>query len=522
MSTLKRPWQRFVDAARKPRQAQEARLRCLVGLGARSEFGHLHGLNKVDSYRSFCDRVPIRSYEEFAPWIERICAGEKAVLSSGQVTMVELSGGTSLTNKVIPYTRSLLEEFEAATNPWIFNLFSSFDGLKGTTSYWSISPAMACRQTTTGGLPIGFSDDTEYFGPLRRLALHTMMAVPAEVGRICDTQQWRLSTLKHLLEAEDLGFISVWSPTFLSLLMESLEANLDTLLGELSKARAATVRSAVELSGQAPSFERIWPRLKVISCWTDGWAKSHVGALRRWFPTTVLQPKGLLATEGVVSFPIAGHTGSVVAVAGHFLEFIDLDHPSALPLLADELRQGGSYSPVLTTGGGLYRYHLKDIVRCVGTYLNTPLIQFEGKLDNVSDRFGEKLSARQVEDAFARARTECSLSDRFAVLSPTEHPIPHYRLFVDTDAEESVIARAVAILERELRNSHHYDYCRKLAQLGPLQAARVQNGCATFSRTAIDQGRRAGSLKPSLLDLHGIAGEAFPDARAIELERALI
>jgi hypothetical protein len=478
-------------------------------------------LDKVHSYKAFCQHVPVRGYEDHAPWIERICNGERGILSSAPVNMVELSGGTSLTNKYVPYTRVLLEEFEAATNPWLYNLFSSHDGIKGTTSYWSISPAMMTRRKTPGGLPIGFTDDTEYFGPLQRLALRKMMAVPNEVGRIEDPEQWRLATLTHLIESENLGFISVWSPTFLSLLMEALEDNLDVILSRLSKGRADALRSAVEWPGDAPCGEKIWPRLKVISCWTDGWAKNHVNALRRWFPCTPIQPKGLLATEGVVSFPIEGYPGSVLAVASHFLEFIDLDRPDTPLLLAHELREGACYSPVLTTGGGLYRYHLKDIVRCVGSYYDTPLVRFEGKLDSVCDMFGEKLCANQIEAAMARAREEAGLNDRFALLCPYQHPDTHYRLFVETDRDDEVITHAAAILEKELRLSHHYDYCRKLGQLGPVRAARVRGGCAAYEKAAMNKGRRAGSLKPQILDLHGLAHEAFPNAREVAPERAM-
>lgn len=436
--------------------------------------------------------------------------------------MVELSGGSTQSNKYIPYTDKLLDEFSSATSPWIYNLYSSYPELIGTQSYWSISPAMKKRAFTEGGLPIGFEDDTEYFGPLERWALKRMMAVPGAVAGISDLHSWRTATLKYLLEAEDLGFISVWSPTFLTLLMDSLKSNLDTVLGLLTPRRAKAVENAFKDDFESFRYELIWPRLRVISCWTDGWAKSHIPAIHRWFPRVAIQSKGLLATEGVVSFPLHGYPGSVLAVGSHFLEFIDLEHPSKNPLLAHELCTGAHYSPVLTTGGGFYRYHLKDVVKCVGTYANTPLIRFEGKLDAVADMCGEKLNAEQVENAISVAQKETGLEYRFAQISPVVGDNPHYCFFVETDDDVAAIERATQVMEKQFRLSHHYDYCRKLGQLGPLRFARVARGWARYTETAIANGRRAGDIKPVALDIHGWASQAFFNENADEASGSLI
>jgi len=371
---LRGRWQRFVEAVDQPRRTQESYLRQLVGANTETAFGRVHRFADVGSLDAFRDQVPVRDYEQYAPWIQRVADGESAVLTAAPVRVMEHSSGSTSVNKLIPYTDQLLEEFSAATGPWIYNLHCGFPALAGTLSYWSVSPVTRQRETTSGGIPIGFEDDTEYFGPVQRWALSQLMAVPASVARVPDLEEWRRTTCHHLLEAEDLGLISVWSPTFLTLMMEYLEANLDALLADLSPRRAAAIRLAVDRSGELTG-DVLWPRLQVVSSWADGSSADFVQQLRRWFPRTPIQPKGLLATEGVVSFPLCGRPGAVLAVGGHFIEFLDLDHPDRAPLLADELREGGSYSPLLTTGGGLYRYHLKDVVRCVGRFRGTPLVR---------------------------------------------------------------------------------------------------------------------------------------------------
>ncbi len=492
-----------------PLCAQEERLRRLVDANKESAFGvahHFHEMSSIQDYRNY---VPIRDYDDMNPWVERIAGGEKNVLTSAPVRMVELSGGSTHTNKIIPYTEGLLEDFSAATNPWLYNLFVSCQPLRGTKSYWSISPVMRKERTTTGGVPIGFEDDVEYFSPIERWALKRLMAVPNSVARMPSLEAWRMATLRHLLESENLGLISVWSPTFLILLMEALENHLEELLKQIRPARAATIRQALGKCDGTVNGELIWPQLSVISCWTEGCARNFVPALRRFFPKTMIQPKGLLATEGVVSFPLWGRTGSVLAVAGHFMEFIDVEHPNETPLLAHELREGACYSPVLSTGGGFYRYHLKDIVRCVGRFHSTPLIQFIGKLDSVTDLCGEKLNSRQIEDALDLARKKSGIQYRFALVSPYSGESPHYRLYIESDADDSLLEKVVNIVEEYFSTGHHYQYCRQLGQLGPMRIIRVKNGWARFMNAMVAAGRRAGEIKPTELDVLGIAHDAF-------------
>lgn len=504
-------WRRFAAALADPERAQRDRLRALITANANTRFGRRHRFAEIDGVAAYRARVPVGDYDSHAPWIERVADGEASVLTAEPIRMLEISGGSTAANKLVPYTESLLAEFGAATNPWLYDLYSRRPALWGTRSYWAISP-VARRQThTRGGLRVGIEDDTEYFGPMRRWALRRMLAVPPSLARIRDVPTWRRETCTRLLATADLGLVSVWSPTFLTLLMEAIDADLDALLAALPAARAGEIRSALDTAG-AVTGEALWPRLGLISCWVDGASKHFIAGLRRWFPRTPIQPKGLLATEGVVSVPLESMGGAAVLAAGsHFLEFVDLDQPEREPLLAHELRVGGSYSPLLTTGGGLYRYHLKDVVSCVGLHQRTPAIRFEGKLDSVVDLCGEKLNARHVEAALATASTLTGIRLAFAVLSPVRADRPGYRLYIETDADDATLARAVEIVEAELAESEHYDYCRRLGQLQPLEAVRVRRGMELYCDAMSRSGRRFGSVKPTNIDVHGVAQHAFAD-----------
>lgn len=198
-----------------------------------------------------------------------------------------------------------------------------------------------------------------------------------------------------------------------------------------------------------------------------------------------------------------------MAVNSHFLEFINLDHPSQTPCLAHELREGGAYSPILSTGGGLYRYHLKDVIECVGLAEATPRVRFAGKLDRVSDLCGEKIHANQVEAGLNLARAQLGLDWRFAMLAPVHGASPHYRLYIDADLNAGQLRRIGQVLESHLATGHHYATCRRLGQLGVLQVQPVDHGWQVYQRTLVEAGQRAGDIKPTALDARHDWGRAF-------------
>ncbi|HEY2518119.1 MAG TPA: GH3 auxin-responsive promoter family protein [Polyangiaceae bacterium] len=501
---------RFERARRHPREAQEALLRGFLRRNALTAYGRAHRFSTIETVAEYQRSVPVVDYEALAPYVERIADGEPNVLTASPVKMLERSSGSSSARKMIPYTAELLAEFSAATGPWLFDLYRRRPRLFGTSSYWSVSPAAREAERTRGGVRIGFEDDTEYFGPITRWALGKMLAVPSSVARIPDMDAWRRETALRLLAAEDLGLLSVWSPTFLTLLLRYMEKEIHRLLPELPAGRRARLERAIGARGFVG--DAIWPHLVLVSSWADGDAASFVPALRAYFPRTEIQPKGLLATEGVVSFPLLGLDGplagaGVAAAASHFLEF--LPEGGTRPLLCDELRAGDLYSPILTTGAGFARYHLKDRVRCVGHHDALPLLRFEGKLDRISDVCGEKLHAAEVERAIRGAAEELALVPDFALLAPSASDPPRYELFVEAAADDATLARLAERVERTLRAGHHYRYCRDLGQLESVRAVPVREGHARFERALVERGGKAGDIKPTHLDSRRIWGDVF-------------
>jgi|HubBroStandDraft_2_1064218.scaffolds.fasta_scaffold10592_4 hypothetical protein len=514
----------FQRGVRNPEQTQAAMLEKLFRQNAGSAYGKRWQFSRLRGPRDFQNAVPIVSYEDLAPWLRRMTDGEPDVLTSERVLMFEKTSGSSDSAKYIPYTVSLRDEFRTAIGAWMCDLYRHHPKLITGNSYWSLTPLARKKEYTRGGLPVGFESDAEYFGGWQRKLLNMLMAVPNETARISELTDCLYVTLRFLLQSSSLAFVSVWSPTFLTILLDQLRLHGDRLrcdlrdgdlcppnpisLAELqplkkylraAPARAELLRKILRSNGPI-SVHELWPNLRMISCWADASSRLAIPAVQESFPGSPIQGKGLLATEGVVSIPICSARGSIAAVTSHFLEF--LENGSTTPRLLHELEVGNEYSVLLTTGGGLWRYRLGDRVRVTGFFEQTPLLEFLGREGNVSDVCGEKLSAAFVDSVLLELESERACTPGFAMLAPSFEETPRYVLFFHGRIET---ARFAELLDSKLRRNPHYDYCRKLGQLSPAAIFQITEGAGeAYMRRCSALGQRAGSVKET--PLHRLSG----------------
>jgi hypothetical protein len=496
----------FRAALANPRRVQLDLLRRYVGRNADTAFGREHGFASIRDLETFRSRVPVRGYDEIAPWIDRITAGEQRVLTADRVTRLIPSSGSTRAAKLIPYTAELQREFNRAIGPWIVDLYRNTPGLMRGPAYWSISPVSKTEEerhhgTSPSAVPIGFDEDSAYLGGIRQRLVDAVMAVPASVRHSPDVRSFQDATLLHLLRRRDLRLISVWHPSFLELLLDAAAERWDALLGYLGQDDAAR---AAELRATGPRDWRVvWPRLALVSCWADANAAGPADALRRRVPDVPLQPKGLLATEAFVSIPFAGRWP--LAVRSHFMEF---ENDAGRLLTADELTPGGTYGVIVTTGGGLWRYKLGDRVRCDDMLAGTPSVRFVGRSDLVVDLVGEKLNEGFVGGVVRAVLAGARVETDFAMLAPDTCGGPAaslcYTLFIAAACgDRATVGRVLVSLDVALRANPHYAYCRDLGQLGPPRLFRIRGDAyATYVAAATRSGRRMGDVKPVALHAH--------------------
>ncbi len=456
--------------------------------------------------------IPLSSYDDYIPYIERIAYGESNILTAEPVQIFECSSGSAAASKMIPYTPSLKREFQRGLSIWISDLYTHHPALIGGPAYWSISPLTDGPRRTPAGIPIGFEEDSEYLGPLGAW-IESALAVPSLVKHIRDVATFRYVTLLFLLRCSNLRLISVWNPTFLTLLLAPLSEWWDSLLKDISNGTldpptsmdeavhrslqrklSPNPRRAKELARLCPNdYRSIWPNLTLISCWADGASETYAKELHSKFPHVALQPKGLLATEAFVSFPLIGKSGGALAVTSHYFEFLT---DAGDVFLAHQLEKGKTYSVVITTGGGLYRYQLNDIVEVTGFYEQVPCLKFIGRADRVSDYFGEKLNEQFVANALERLFAKHNLSPAFFMLAPEDEKGFRYALYIESHGCEVGLAGE---LDDALRENFHYDYCRKLGQLETARVVPVIRGAETYLRACQARRQKLGDVKPALL-----------------------
>lgn len=496
-----------------------------VGANRDTVFGRTHGFAGIRSVADYQARVPLATYDDLEPLILRVARGETGILTAETVERLVPSGGSTAAAKLVPFTRTLGQEFSAAIDAWMADLFSTMPALRCGPAYWSITPSVGFHAAALDTvIPIGFADDTAYLGGLRQRLAGAVMAVPPAVARIRDVRTFRYATLLFLLREPELRLLSVWHPSFLEGLLDTLEECRDRLADDIgagtfnppfvagtpaaAPARRLltpdTRRAAVVRSSKPGDYATLWRRLALISAWGDGHARGPADALARRFEGVALQPKGLLATEGVVTIPFQGRYP--LAITSHFFEFVD---DRCQVRLAHELKQGEEYEVVLTTGGGLYRYRMGDRVSVDGRVDETPSLRFIGKADRVSDWFGEKLSdgfvARVIAALFAGGEPP-----RFAMLAPERRAIGMaYTLFIDARAAPG--KALAAALELGLRQNPHYAWCVDLGQLQPARVVAVSATAAqAYADVCVARGQRLGDVKPAALRSESGWSEMLP------------
>jgi len=356
---------------------------------------------------------------------------------------------------------------------------------------------------------VGFDHDAEYLGFFAKKLFPLVSAAPPDLARCRDMHEFKTKTLVALLGDENLRLISIWSPTFLTTLLDDYQARREEILNALRRSGRVDACRRADLLRHMPesvrqiSFEEVWTKLQVISCWTHGPSEIYAENLRSMFPNVEMQGKGLVATEAFVSLPFHESRDPALAFTSHFFEFQDVAEETIF--LAHELAPGRTYRVIVTTGGGLYRYSMGDLVRVTGLIEDAPCLRFIGREGNVSDLFGEKLQGVFVEGVIRRALAQQDIKPRFFLLAPVAAAAaaPAYAIFLQADSilDAPALQRS---LEEGLTENFQYKHCRHLGQLAEARVFLINRGErpseAVFQQQMLSRGIKLGDIKMGILD----------------------
>ena len=379
------------------------------------------------------------------------------------VILYEPTSGTTGGTKWIPYTEQLRREFMRAVNPWMASLYLRHPGLFFGTHYWSVSPYTEVRCPKDGPRR-GFAEDREYLGSWRGRVTRVLFPVSAAVAGVRDPDRHRMLVAKALIASARLALVSVWHPSAFLRLLEFMREHASEL--------AEGPRRVALAEGR---YRDVWPRLRLVSCWDAAFAAADADRLRALFPGVEVEGKGLLATEGVVTFPWFGR--HVAAVTSHTLRFLPVDEAgepvAGAALGVERIERGGRYGVVLTTGNGFEDYPLGDVVECTGFVRRTPVLEFRYRAGGTVDLHGEKLMPAFVSAVLGRL-AEVRGRPAFSVVMPRYDRRGYVLLW---EGERVPSAEEVDAL---LSENYHYAHARDLGQLEAVRVKRVDSGAVRW------------------------------------------
>ena len=181
--------------------------------------------NEKELIEKFQNKIPIVNYENVKEFVEREKSGESNVLLSDKIKLFELTSGSTSDVKYIPYTENFLKSYMNGVFSWLYDLYQNNKNLFLGSSYWSVSPILKREAVTSGGICVGIEDDTSYFDKISAFFLNKLFTVPKEIKNTQNMEDFLLITAVFLLLSENLAMISVWSPSFLMILLDFIEKN---------------------------------------------------------------------------------------------------------------------------------------------------------------------------------------------------------------------------------------------------------------------------------------------------------
>ncbi len=519
---------RFQRALANPEVAQRRVLAKIGDRLQRSDYGRSIGFRSLDDW----ERVPIVDYDIIQdwlsprtthhPWLMHWLTPHRVQIGTTPepILFYEQTSGSRASAKHIPYTRSLLHSFNTMFCVWAHDLICHGPKFSTGKIYFSISPKLsdpAANQPKKGGNPPGkektdVQDDSDYLDGWLRGVMRLFWVQPRAIhcrhdAKPFDAEHFKEQVCLALLQEERLEIISIWSPSFLTLHLDYIQAHRLRLRAEL---HGRISQARFHLLGASTLFwPKIWPHLKLISCWDSVSAADSANRLRALFPQTWVQGKGLLATEAPLTVPLIAAQGCVPLVDQVLFEFEDA--LGAIHWL-HELQPGQDYQVIVSQTGGLYRYRLGDRIRVTHLYQNTPCLEFMGRTQSTSDLVGEKLHEDFVADVLKALPLDQS---GFKSLIPTMVPTPGYLLLLD---QSSISSEAIAQqLDYALCQSYQYRHARKLGQLNPAKVLISSQIPAILVRYQLQCGKTWGGLKHPLL-----ATQPLPTALQAALEQVCL
>ncbi len=395
------PYQRFVSGLNTAARTQDALLARLIERGRDTAFGREHGFERIDNLTEFQKRVPLRHYDDLRPYVDRIVAGERDVLFSGDVfRFISSSGSSAGRAKVLPLPRVYFAE---AFNPFYLTYLEGamrahprLAANRDRTINFKWDPLRDTSMLSSGVPHVGLSQ----VNLANEFDSETLMepgtqgpwaAVPAEIAADLDRLYFRL---RMAAEHDIRQFVGI-NPAILAAIPHLLETNAERLFDDIATGMFANQpvttpnpALATQLATRRAARGHllpadVWPHIEHLICWDEGIAGVYLPqVLADYGSEATVVPAPLAASEAPLALHLlADDLRGVMAYNAVFFEFLDVQAGThQRPLRLDELREGGCYAVVVTQAAGFCRYILGDLLEVTGHAGEVPMVAYAGRL----------------------------------------------------------------------------------------------------------------------------------------------
>lgn len=458
----------------------------LVKAALNTEFGKQHDFTSISTHSDFVNKVPIRDYEQFKPWIEKIKEGKHNVTWKGRPIYFAKTSGTTSGVKYIPITKeSISNHINTARN------------------------ALLCYMAETGNTK--FADGKLIF-----------LSGSPELERVADIPTGRLSGIVNhhvpqYLRANQL-------PTYETNCIEDWESKLDQIVEETIHQNMALISGIppwmqmyfdrlIEKSGK--KIGELFPNFTVMvqgGVNYEPYKAKLMESIGRHVDTIELFP----ASEGFFAFQDTQKEQGMLlnTNSGIFYEFVPVeeinsDNPARLTL--DQVKLGVNYALIITSNAGLWAYNIGDTIKFVS--LEPYRIIVSGRIKHFISAFGEHVIGEEVESVILEASKEMNIKLTEFTVAPyvsTDQGKSYHEWFIEFEETPSAIDEFALLIDDHLRKKNvYYDDLISGNILIPLKITAVRkNGFVDYMKSI---GKLGGQNKvPRLSNDRKIAEGLYP------------
>ncbi|NNF19423.1 MAG: GH3 auxin-responsive promoter family protein [Flavobacteriaceae bacterium] len=373
---LKKRYHQIELFIKYPAEVQQEVLQQLLDYAKDTEVGRKYGFDSITNYRQFSERLPILSYEEAEPMIERSRRGEHNIFwPTGIKWFAKSSGTTNAKSKFIPVSSEALEDCHYKSGKDLLCLYLNNN---------ENSQLFTGKSLRLGGSKELYEDNGTFFGDLSAILIDNMPFW----AELSSTPSSKVSLMGE------------WETKMQAIIKESIQENVTSLAGVPSW-MLVLLNRVLEETGNKHLFE-VWENLEVYF---------HGGVSFRPYRDQYdnLLPRKKFryyeiynASEGFFAIQDRNDADDLLLMLdyGIFYEFIPMDtygtlQQHTLPLWEVEVNK--NYAILITTNAGLWRYKIGDTVRFTST--DPYRIKITGRTKHHINVFGEELIIENTEEA---------------------------------------------------------------------------------------------------------------------------